>query len=177
MSAEDAGKAASYVLSRYWDSTFPVNVIAVAYELGVKIMCFANQNSLYRGAYYPEHPDNFNLPTILVNEKLDSYSRNYSIAHELGHFVLHGQEIFLDPILVDIRPKLKDLEADIFAINIMTPEIKFRKYVNSKKYTILALSDYFMVPVEIIVKRLEDLHLTVFSEDPKIPPEGKPLEF
>ena len=78
--------------------------------------------------------------TILVNRAFDAKEQRFSLAHLLGHFVLHKK---LSPMFVDfLRPtehkrndrvrQSLEREADEFAAELLMPEDIIRKYVIEK---------------------------------------------
>lgn len=75
-------------------------------------------------------------PTIGVNQGHSEVRRRFTIAHELGHFVLHkGKgEMFMDKVLFrkssqeyNVRDEKMEKEANYFAANILMPEKVVRK--------------------------------------------------
>lgn len=57
---------------------------------------------------------------IVVNEKLDNYSRNVVLSHELGHAILHGRDIlFMKTNFLSCRNTIYEKEANLFAIELL----------------------------------------------------------
>lgn len=104
---------------------FPVPVEKIIIHLGYKLFEFppSEKTNDISGAVY------HNKKAICVNKK-DSIRRQFfTIAHEIGHIVLHGE----DENFVDYRRDLnvgsseKELESNFFAANLLMPEDVFRK--------------------------------------------------
>ncbi|MGK3939766.1 ImmA/IrrE family metallo-endopeptidase [Streptomyces caeruleatus] len=69
-------------------------------------------------------------PVIGVNDVHSDHRQRFTIAHELGHFLLHpGREVVLDrPVRVNLRDKTssaatdrEEIEANAFAASLLMP--------------------------------------------------------
>ncbi|MDA3616684.1 ImmA/IrrE family metallo-endopeptidase [Polluticaenibacter yanchengensis] len=77
------------------------------------------------------------ISTIGVNQAHSEVRRRFTIAHELGHYILHRNEgnMFMDKILfrksTDYKEKdLKlEIEANYFAANVLMPEEDIFEYI------------------------------------------------
>lgn len=157
MGIKEAKIAARMILDDRWDGKFPVNVFNIAENMGVSIRGIADDETIYSGAYYPEHPENNNRPTILVNTNDLAVRQRFTIAHELGHHVMHGNESFRDPLHQVPGSDLKEIEANTFAANLIMPEFEFRALVESGKYNASQLAKIFDVSMSALSIRLESL--------------------
>lgn len=106
--------------------------------------------------------------------------QNYTIAHELGHYLLHSNKEYLDKDLIyemlievpsknlygmlyyDKKERQENYEADLFAVNVLTPENKIKEEWRNAKYTrtedvVYCLASSFRVHKTFMVKRLLDL--------------------
>ena len=92
---------------------------------------------------------------ILINSSLVLGRQNFTLAHELGHFELHGNSATHD---VDIRNKSNEREADVFAASFLMPEndcrSNFEKVAVFTNYDILRFSQYFRVSFESAKNRV-----------------------
>lgn len=64
-----------------------------------------------------------NAIRIIVNDKHPIQRRRYTIAHELGHFLLGhlGSDIsFLSREIIEVKPE-EEMQADMFAIRLLSP--------------------------------------------------------
>ncbi|ALR88178.1 ImmA/IrrE family metallo-endopeptidase [Acetobacter pasteurianus] len=102
---------------------------------------------------------------IVVNEELPTNRILFTIAHELGHFLLHKQYVKSHNYNVFPRynnyPKGKppeEVEADIFAANLLVPFYMLKKYENVASTHELA--KMFCVSEDVIVNQLYWLRAT-----------------
>lgn len=105
----------------------------------------------YFGIYIQEEELGSGISGILIREgdnsiigvnKTDFNSRKrFTIAHEIGHFVMHqGNELHIDrKYKVNFRDKnsslannIEEMEANAFAAAILMPEKKIKQFVNQK---------------------------------------------
>ena len=113
----------------------PVNLEAIAAKLGIKIR------------FDPVPDECSGVALRLATEKIiavnsrHSYRRQrFTIAHELGHLLLHDAERFVDsPIVVGYRTRVTDSmpeesEANIFAAEILMPERAIRREVATVRH-------------------------------------------
>jgi Zn-dependent peptidase ImmA (M78 family) len=120
--------------------------------------------------FKPEHNDisgfiEAKKKTIFVN-CLDSMQRkNFTIAHELGHFLLdHLKDsgydaLYRRPIVEQNEKKLESI-ANCFAANLLVPENILRQYIADYSFaTNDQLSRIFCVSPEVIGYRRKDLNL------------------
>lgn len=107
---------------------------------------------------------------IIYINKSDSASRKaFTVAHELGHFNLHQEELKKDPKIGILyrRPLGKkdddefEQEANCFAANLLVPFEMLKQYRDEYKKlaTVEMLSSLFGVSAEVIRYRLHDLKL------------------
>ena len=98
---------------------------------------------------------------IYVN-KIEPYVRQrFTIAHELGHWMLHQsqagllEEVFYrkDSYTEENSLKIMEKEADDFAENLLVPLYMFEKFRNLEIYKI---ADIFQVTKKLIESRMKD---------------------
>jgi len=85
---------------------------------------------------------NDNHPVIGINQGHSEVRKRFTIAHELGHFILHkdnGNELFMDKMLfrrASTDYSEKDLrleaEANYFAANLLMPESAIKEYIDKE---------------------------------------------
>jgi Zn-dependent peptidase ImmA (M78 family) len=109
---------------------------AYAWELGAKVV-YGNGN-ISKGAYFPAFED-YGIPAVLVVPNHSSHlAQIWSLAHELGHLVLHMG--YTSPWT---RAK-QETQAERWAACALIPEARIRKYENaSLDAFIAALSAHF----------------------------------
>lgn len=157
MGIREAKQAAQMILEDRWNKLLPVDVVSIAQSLGVGVFGINDDDSMLSGAYYPDHPGNNNRPTIIVNTKEPLPRQRFTMAHELGHHVLHGNESFRDPLHQIPGSDPKEIEANTFAANFLMPELQFRMLVESGNHNAASLAALLGVSMSALNIRLESL--------------------
>jgi Zn-dependent peptidase ImmA (M78 family) len=110
-------------------------------------------------------------PIILVNNSHHENRRNFTIAHELGHFFLHGiggvhmdQATFFRKEDVPPAHAKMEREANQFAAQLLMPEdilvSKFHEFSRTNTDRLIShLADYFHVSEDAMFYRLKNLNL------------------
>lgn len=143
---------------------------------------------------YPHH-----TLEIIVNEDKQSYfdkykgTEQYSLAHELGHLVLHIDRGSLNTLLLpdakeqaiilcrmntdeerDRNAKRKEFQAERFAAYILMPQDLLRAACASVDIyhwpDLYSLKDRFQVTISALTNRLKELHLVTITPDRKLIP-------
>jgi Zn-dependent peptidase ImmA (M78 family) len=156
MGIREAKMAAQNIINDRWDRKFPVNIVAIVQSMGIELFRYNKPVSL-SGAYNPPTDENDWKPRIIINTTENPLRQRFTIAHELGHHVLHGSESFRDPLHMVAVYNQKEIEANEFAANILMPEFQFRHYVESGKYRAMALANLFGVSRVAFSFRMERL--------------------
>jgi len=151
---------ADKVLQENFTSEPPVDIFEIAKNEGliVETKDFGDKFNHISGYIKPE------IRTIFVNSKDSESRRKFTVAHELGHWLFHREELENDPrkyaVLFRIplgRPSKDHVEreANFFAANILVPE----EMLNEKKdsNTPEQLAEIFSVSKELIGLRINDL--------------------
>ena len=90
-------------------------------------------------------------PVIIVNKSLSNDRKRFTLAHELGHLVLHST--FLVPEYRD-----KEKEANQFASEFLMPALAIRNSLMHLKMSYLAdLKRYWLTSMVSIIRRAKDL--------------------
>jgi len=98
------------------------------------------------------------LNFIIINSSQTLGRQNFTLAHELGHIILHEKDIF------DLKIENKKLEtqADTFAACFLMPEKQIIFHLNSKKkinkFDILLISQNFRVSFLAAAIRLKTIY-------------------
>ena len=98
----------------------------------------------------------------------DSGRRRFTIAHEIGHFMLH-QEQRCQPELggaVGEAGRVEEGEADAFAAELLMPEHLVREAVRTHGTDATRLADRFEVSRKAMQARLRTLGLTEHRSEP-----------
>jgi Zn-dependent peptidase ImmA (M78 family)/transcriptional regulator with XRE-family HTH domain len=94
-----------------------------------------------------------NLPHIIfINDSLPPDRFRFTLAHELGHIIMH-----------DFPHEMMELEADAFASELLIPEKEFRESIaasSNGKYTIaqlIKLKPYWKVAITAMMRKLLEI--------------------
>ncbi|WP_218132892.1 ImmA/IrrE family metallo-endopeptidase [Dyadobacter soli] len=131
----------------------PVNPMEIAQHLGVKVSFVEFEKKLNNiSGFY-----DFEEDTIFVN--MDEYPlrQTFTIAHELGHRILHAEWAKSPDYKVLMRDDMgandaKEAEANTFAANLLVPRFMLDKYWEIATTT--QLSGLFAVSVPVIKNRI-----------------------
>ena len=128
-----AKREAELLLQKYSITRPPVDPEWLAEQEGLKVL-YANFNDPYKnqysGVYDKNHKTASGLGAIVINNDISVERANWTIAHELGHFILHGDWISSQENSVIYRSNdwtgankpYQEQEADAFAANLLMPE-------------------------------------------------------
>jgi len=118
--------AAQEILDKYWNKSFPVDAVRIARDMGIIVRSIPPHESDLSGRY---EPAKMGQPaTIYVNLSDSYYRQRFTVAHELGHHVLHGESNFRDPVHQPPGVFPAEIEANNFAAAILMPEYHIRRY-------------------------------------------------
>lgn len=146
---------------------FPRNIVYICKQLGITVQETTQFPDNISGMIFKENDKYF----ILVNKFHSIGRKSFTIAHELGHFILHKKLLDERSELVSlIKSNDKDCpalarglsyntlekEANQFAANILMPESEFKiKCENAN--SIEEVAEYFGVSVQAATIRANDL--------------------
>lgn len=145
---EKAQKAAKKILEENYVTSPPIRVDEIAINYGLNIIETDFDNNDIAGFIDTDQK------TIYVNKK-DSDSRKiFTIAHELGHYILHKEELQKNPSYAILYRKSiggetddVEKEANCFAANLLVPKEFLDQYKEVDDDT---LSKIFAVSREVI---------------------------
>lgn len=137
--------------------TFPIDPILIAEKYGLKVLIYELPTDTSGAIFYKEK-------TILI-DKNDGIKRQiFSVAHELGHFILHKDENkhfskrdFASSLGLDT----KEREANAFAASLLMPEDEVSRLVDLG-LKLDDLAGYFDVSSLAMQYRLINLGLEVY---------------
>lgn len=131
----------------------PVNPMDIAGHLGVKISFVEFEKNLNNiSGFY-----DFEEDTIFVNKEEFPLRKTFTIAHELGHRILHAEWAKSSDYKVLMRGDVrtddpKEAEANTFAANLLVPRFMLNKYW--EEFSATQLSELFVVSVPVIRNRI-----------------------
>ncbi len=114
---------ASEILKDHWNKSFPVNPVLIAESLGYQVYEFSTHDAdLKEISGVIDHTEK----KISVAKDDPPQRSRFTVAHEIGHAVLHPQQDH-----IDYRQKyifdIKEQQANRFAAALLMPSIEFKK--------------------------------------------------
>lgn len=137
----------------------PLDVEDLADKLNITIKLESLENNL-SGILYKEDVDKW---FIVVNKLHHKNRQRYTIAHELGHYILHRhlKDRFEDEIFFrGGEPLSEEWHANEFASCILMPEQRFRHLINNGVNKIKVLSTEFQVSTIAVRIRAKNLGMS-----------------
>lgn len=143
---------------------YPVRLIDIANHLGYQVFYFEKGE----GTEGVSGAVNHKKKIIFLNEDESNKRKMFTLAHEIGHIMLHGTK----EDVVDYRSTIhspnsrKEKEANVFAADLLMPEREFRQkwYDFFDEATGIdgvtqQLSDYFIASTTAVAIRAKQLGL------------------
>ena len=166
MNIEQIENQAETILKNNNCSTVPVNIKGLAINLGIKLEEIDFDDDI-SGLFVIKK----NQPYICYNSTQSESRIRFTIAHELGHFILHSKNT---PLFIDKKKKIlfRDInsstgevlierEANAFAAALLMPKALIENEVDSmlanEEDTIQYLADKFSVSTQAMSFRLSNL--------------------
>lgn len=169
MKLNEIQKKARTLLGKFNFQDIPIDVRALAKKLGVRVI-FQDLDDDISGLLVIKN----DRPTIGVNDAHHPNRQKFTIAHELGHYVLHRDidDLFIDSKLIYYRDKSssdgvqqREIEANSFAAEVLMPATLIRKYLKEKEpdlsneFTMQRMASAFNVSEQALTIRLTRLSL------------------
>lgn len=107
---------------------------------------------------------------ILYRQADSKNRKRFTIAHELAHCCLHmtpQEDIYIEFRMDEISSDQKEIDANIFAGELLIPENALRTIIGNQNVTndfVVFLSDLFAVSVNVMKGRLEHLKINILSD-------------
>lgn len=93
---------------------------------------------------------------IMYNSTHSQHRQRYTVAHELGHFMMNHILTATYKEVVNLKNKLKiEKEANIFAAELLMPKEMIKNALKSRKYTAKELATLFDVSEEAMWFKIE----------------------
>lgn len=151
--------AASQILESMFVSEPPVDTDAIAQELGLTIFEMKMPDKLKNVAGFLDYEE----MEIVVNQDDHKVKQNFTVAHEIGHFVLHKDQIENNPGIYKalLRSEQYDgneefeKQANAFAVELLAPKYLLKKY---SYLPINTLAKLFGVSPKLIGFRMKNKH-------------------
>ncbi len=136
---EDIAKESENLLEECWDGSFPVDVEAICDDLNIGIMPTAGlSKNVGVDAFISTDFKTIYVDSVEYDKA--SYRYRFSIAHELGHFVLHKKYCSSSAsdfnewlkILHSVKNNYAEFQANYFAGSLLVPENELVKFLNDE---------------------------------------------
>ncbi|OGJ21057.1 MAG: hypothetical protein A3A82_00320 [Candidatus Pacebacteria bacterium RIFCSPLOWO2_01_FULL_47_12] len=141
------------------------NIVDLARELGVSVyeVDFSTNPEVNAMLVYNDEK-NANKPTIYIKKALPDTRKRFTLAHELGHYVLHkkeGVKFRLDGFDYsnDSQYAKEETEANFFAATILVPQEELKRLKTFFDNNLDVIADYFGVSKEVIENRTKWLKM------------------
>ena len=93
------------------------------------------------------------FPIIIINKNFSNDRKRFSIAHELGHIIMHSDIRNLYP-----EHRNKEHEANMFASEFLMPEVHIKSDLrNLSIRNLIQLKQYWLTSMASIIRRAKDL--------------------
>ncbi len=93
-------------------------------------------------------------PIIIINKNFSNDRKRYTIAHEIGHILLHNESNFPVSSYRD-----KEKEANVFASEFLMPTNEIKNSLRSLKMSDLSdLKQYWLTSMSSIIRKAKDLN-------------------
>ncbi|MDP4011407.1 MAG: ImmA/IrrE family metallo-endopeptidase [Candidatus Roizmanbacteria bacterium] len=152
-----AQQKAEELLNKYELSEPPIRIEDIIKGEGLSVfeVDFKSNNDLVSG--FIDHDES----TIYVNKYEKDDRQAFTLAHELGHWLLHKDDLKGDSDIAIMYRKTditrnkdpREKEANCFAANLLVPKKMLDKYVH--KYSLPQLAQIFGVSEQVITYRLQ----------------------
>lgn len=157
MSSEFCRTRARQVLDELGITEPPIDVEAVALELGLKVN-YVLRSGRFEGRLLRERM------VIEVNKRHHRHKQRFTISHEIGHFILKHSPVFgaFDDRGIDDPSKVNERQANAFASGLLMPEAAVRAHwakVERVEKPIEKMAEAFDVSAEAMYYQLEGLDL------------------
>ena len=151
------------------DLNFPENsILDVAAKLGVAVKVVTFKENDMAGLL--DYGDDSDGAQIFISESDSEKKRNFTIAHEVGHLLLHKPDANGGRFKIDryglktlTEKSMEETEADYFAAELLAPRHKLKEIVFKARMPewdlINYCSAYFNVSKSVIVNRLKWLKI------------------
>jgi IrrE N-terminal-like domain len=157
-------------------SSLEGDVVQLAIGLGLKV--FDEDLLPYERGFLEKVPSLGSQSgwVVRVNKKDRAETKNFTVAHEIGHFVLHGARLAeldtfdgrinrdsqnsSDPFTyLEDRDRQMEAEANAFAAAVLMPNNQFLPAHDRLGGNVTALASLFLVSEEVVTRRLREVGL------------------
>ncbi len=149
-------KAEDLLADNDYDNSLPVPTEKIAEQLGYKITLFVPDEALKEVSGIVDHE----RKVISLNSQETARRQRFTLAHEIGHIVLHKGQSFVDyRKTINDPTDEKEVEANLFAAELLMPVVPFLRYWIHYKADIPSMSVKFAVHQDAIARRAKELRI------------------
>lgn len=152
---------AADVLEFYSNKQYPIKVLDIARNIGLRVFKTTFSRDDVSGMLKAKEAK------IYVAENDGIRRQRFSIAHEIGHYVLHYKgNIFAEKEgekhisyrdnLSSLGFSIKEVEANFFAANLLMPQDKIEE-LYEQRFSLDEMADFFRVSYKAMAHRLDFL--------------------
>jgi Zn-dependent peptidase ImmA (M78 family) len=153
-------------LREHWDGKLPVDPGVIAKRLGLRLEAVGSPfDPVAFSGYFKRSPNDGLGPLIQYNREDSLVRRRFTVAHEIGHFVLdHSDAPRDDPDMFRASVSSPiERAANQFAAELLMPAQAVKRLALSGRYsTVKELADVFSVSATAMNYRLSNLGLSVW---------------
>lgn len=158
---EQIANIAADILELYGEKTYPIKVVALAEAMGLSVYDATFDRDDVAGIIKA------NEKKIYICKTDNAKRQRFSIAHEIGHYVLHynseyefneNKHISFRDSLSTLGFSIKEIEANYFAANILMPKDEVIKLYNNE-FSVMDMANYFAVSQTAMGHRISFLGL------------------
>jgi len=143
------------ILDKFGYTSPPVDPAKIARDLGIRVYFanFKDEDDKISGFFFAEKNE------IYINENEYPQRQTFTIAHELGHKIMHEEWLNSSDYKVLLRNSIndstdpKEKETNAFAAHLLVPRFMLDKYY--KIASIEELATLFMVSAPVIRARMQ----------------------
>lgn len=154
-------KTAYDLILAHWDGNLPVNVEAIARQIGIQVIPAFGMEGGESGRISRGHDDSY---VIEYDASQARVRQRFTVAHELGHFALghleRGQREFRDKPehFMSQVAQPREAAANNFAAKLLMPERILKYVIEEKRVTdVPSLANIFDVSKAAMTYRLRNL--------------------
>lgn len=147
-----ANRAAEVIIEALEIKTRPIDVINLCHTLGATFrLADMNEEGIL---HFIE-----GTPTIFVKHNATNVKQRFTIAHQLGHLLLHSNDdnanIYFKDLSYSVDNKMEQ-EANRFAANILIPEFEIINIIRVG-YSKEKIANYFNVSIGLVDWQISDI--------------------
>lgn len=150
-------RATAINLLKHYGDDEPLNLNRLCDDIGINLHMIELDSELL--GLFMNNPEAHQAAIFINRSRRTSRSHNYTIAHEIGHYLLHFGDFVIDCSVDDIyfpdQTDSKEVEANEFASELLMPASKIRECFSEgfNSNNVINMSSRFNVSVEAAARR------------------------